>query len=439
MTSSPNSQDQGYFGCAYINTAINQLVIAHRGTETALDAVVNDVSNDIQLALEGLPDQYTFVAQLFVDEVKLLFTQQFLSLDPAQYITHTGHSLGAFLAELCATRDRVKSVGFDNPGTKPQITDLVNSGEFAADSLTFVNQNMVNFLAAPDLVNTANEQVGKLYRVYSEYRPVDTKTQPDSVYYAVDFSITNQHSMKGLYEQFLPGSDMPRAYSEPTTWPTGTLVPDSGYNSYRNYDDNPNYWERYMRSRWSVENPNLLPVSLGNFADDRTLFIATELVSSLAANTQPGITITGDDSGNDIWGSTAKRDNVTSGVGNDKFHDFGGDDTYRDAGGNETYEFLPGGDHDTIEDSDKQGEIWYNGKPVSGVAKEDENNPGQRWVLRRDDGFAFIMTRTANGVQSATGTDLVVTIDEPVEGAANSITIKDFPFAQGRTQPVAVI
>lgn len=149
----PNDNDRGYFGSAYINKLNSKVVIAHRGTEPTDP---QDFYNDFLLsALEDATNQYRFVAKVFVDEVKLLFTQRFPNLDPKQYITHTGHSLGAFISELCAARDNVKAVNFDSPGSLQNMEKLVNSGELTSSDIIFSNQNIINLLVTPHVVNAA--------------------------------------------------------------------------------------------------------------------------------------------------------------------------------------------------------------------------------------------------------------------------------------------
>ncbi len=367
----------GYFGRAYINNFTKQLIIAHAGT----DNIFADVGDDIALALlDWQTQQFHENAIPFINAAKAEYFRV-TGLGPREHLSYTGHSLGAFLAELSGAMDKVPVRNFESPGSRPNIQNLIIDGTFASDAMAWIDANTVTFNAAPNAVSTANTHVGKMYRVYSPYMTIDGMSdQPGNIYYGYSFSFTGQHRMIPIFQQFQPGQDLPTVYSEPDVWPFGTLVDTSGYNQYKNYDQNPYYWEKYIAARWAADpewaNINGVSISVqehygNNFAAYRSAFISEKLNRLPSPELQTGVTIlTHGLSNAEIFGTTNKRDRVITTEGNYDIPDFGGSDRYENVRAVNKYKFLPDSvtaDEDVIADENAPANQIFMGDRLFGT------------------------------------------------------------------------
>ena len=169
----------GYFGRAYVNKKTNHLIIAHRGTD--LNIKINELSlNQISIAIDDgkiwdmikdmdddydifhgkIPLQQFEAAQYFVKKVKESYVEKYKK-DPQ--IIHTGHSLGAVLAELCAVKDNSKAITFESPGSKPLASQLVDIQDIDVEKVDITSYN-----AEPNQINTLHEHLGKVIPLYDE-------------------------------------------------------------------------------------------------------------------------------------------------------------------------------------------------------------------------------------------------------------------------------
>ena len=80
----------GYFGAAFFNENTHHLIIAHRGT---VPADRETLKNDADIFRGRRPEEYN-TAKTFTEEVCMQYADY--------HVSHTGHSLGAALAELVA-------------------------------------------------------------------------------------------------------------------------------------------------------------------------------------------------------------------------------------------------------------------------------------------------------------------------------------------------
>jgi hypothetical protein len=178
--------DTGYYGVAYVNDRTKEVVVAHRGTDPdagdifeslvmasplgVASTVVgdmlgignplrdgmrmlginrdgNDLDDDAQLAFEGTPDQF-HESQRFVRSVM----SQMGSGPYADYkVSHTGHSLGAVLADLHAAQHGQQAVTFDNPGSKEILNNL---------GVLYNHEQHISYQSHPNLINTTNTPAG---------------------------------------------------------------------------------------------------------------------------------------------------------------------------------------------------------------------------------------------------------------------------------------
>jgi hypothetical protein len=169
----------GYFGRAYVNKKMNHLIVAHRGTdlnikmnELSLDQIsialdngkiwdmIKDMDDDYDIFHGKIPLQQFEAAQHFVGEVKESYVEKYKK---SPQIIHTGHSLGAVLAELCAVKDNSKAITFESPGSKPLALQLVD-----IQYIDIENVDITTYNAEPNQINTLHEHLGKVIPLYDE-------------------------------------------------------------------------------------------------------------------------------------------------------------------------------------------------------------------------------------------------------------------------------
>lgn len=311
--SGTTSDSEGYYGASYINHSTKEIVIVHRGT----DELFSDVFDDdlLQLGLGRRPDQYTS-AHEFVLFVKNDFSNTG-GLYEGYNVSHSGHSLGAVLAELSAADFRDPAVTFDSPGSRPIIESMIEDGEILIPSgmviSSFLNHlNIKSYNAAPNLVNTTNEHVGQTIRIYSGYFPeaVGEATSPAS--YA--FFTYDQHLILDIFSQFDPKTDEPRIQSIIENWPSGFGESGRYEKFFLSYANNPHYWNLYFKQESFSE-------------EERENFINSKL-GGVRNSDLEGVTITGGIWDDFIWGATNHRDTVEGNGGNDSILGFGGNDNF---------------------------------------------------------------------------------------------------------------
>jgi len=169
----------GYFGRAYVNKKMNHLIVAHRGTdlnikmnELSLDQIsialdngkiwdmIKDMDDDYDIFHGKIPLQQFEAAQHFVGEVKESYVEKYKK---SPQIIHTGHSLGAVLAELCAVKDNSKAITFESPGSKPLALQLVD-----IQYIDIENVDITTYNAEPNQINTLHEHLGKVIPLYDK-------------------------------------------------------------------------------------------------------------------------------------------------------------------------------------------------------------------------------------------------------------------------------
>lgn len=147
-----------YFGVIYINNKENHIVVAHRGT-SSIRAVIEDIHG---IVLNNISPQKAAAFELVREAIKLAKKKNYS-------LSFTGHSLGAFLAELSVFYckrdgfDKVNAVTFESPGSKESLEKLQSNLE--SHTINLSNLDIVAYVTYPNLINTYNHHVGTMYTI----------------------------------------------------------------------------------------------------------------------------------------------------------------------------------------------------------------------------------------------------------------------------------
>jgi hypothetical protein len=137
------SSQEGYYACAYYNPTTREVVISHRGTTFCWA----NIKSDLSLLVHQEPAAQQF-ADHFSSEIERSCSKHGCTL------SHTGHSLGAIHAELCAVSQNIEAVTFESPGSETisshRLTDRVPPS------------TIVNYLGDKNPFNSADKHIGQI-------------------------------------------------------------------------------------------------------------------------------------------------------------------------------------------------------------------------------------------------------------------------------------
>jgi len=159
----------GYFGSVYRCDTSKQFVIAHKGTSGFSD-LYEDIHGVLFNKYSAQKDDAFLLVNLIIHQIRVH--------RPDYKISFTGHSLGAFLAELSVYYavnsldfPHVNAVTFESPGSKQSMKlqiehDVIHLGKKTPISKEQIQKlDIVTYLCYPNLVNSCNEHVGTVYTI----------------------------------------------------------------------------------------------------------------------------------------------------------------------------------------------------------------------------------------------------------------------------------
>lgn len=144
-----------FYAVAYVNEINKQIVVAIRGTDN-----LRDLATDGLLGFNSQMPYHVGLADKFIKEITTAVSAEYT-------ITTTGHSLGAFTAQLAGVINNLSTTTFENPGIK-KFLPLLGIKEITG------NHEIYN--ARPNFINTLYETVGKVFFVNSGGKPSVNKT-----------------------------------------------------------------------------------------------------------------------------------------------------------------------------------------------------------------------------------------------------------------------
>ncbi|KAI2797171.1 hypothetical protein BLOT_011149 [Blomia tropicalis] len=250
LTTAENlSTSNGYFGATFWNLEREQVVIAHRGTElTNIGAVWTDIKsiygNKVSLQMSSAVTFTHYVQRIFAEIDKECGTHFKMFM--------TGHSLGAWLAQICTFSVKyltimdndntyfVKSmeeghhahtVVFDSPGCKPMLQQLQREFDVKYDNvekLPIDCLDITSYLSAPNRVNTCNPHVGKIYRVFIDFSNKSFFNEYNLYTHKVKNILKTFDKETGLFEQ----ENGKFKIHEVVDWPETSILNKDEYNNF---------------------------------------------------------------------------------------------------------------------------------------------------------------------------------------------------------------
>ncbi|KAI2795594.1 hypothetical protein BLOT_016641 [Blomia tropicalis] len=273
LTTAKNSSKlNGYFGATFWNPKREQVVIAHRGTSrTNIGAVWTDIKsiygNKVTPQMSSAVTFTHYVQRIFAEVDKECGTHFKMFI--------TGHSLGAWLAQVCtfslkyltimddgntyfvkSTREghHAHTVVFDSPGCKPMLQQLQSDFDVRYDNvekLPIDSLDITSYLSAPNRINTCNKHVGKIYRVFIDF---DKKSLLyDLQTHSLDNILKTFDKKTGLFEK----KNGKFKIQEVVDWPdTSTL----SSNEYKKFFKWATEFNNYHPTYNNVEFKNYYPI-----------------------------------------------------------------------------------------------------------------------------------------------------------------------------------
>ncbi len=223
--------EQGFKAIAYVHDDRKQVVIAFRGTEPKeLATVWTDLDEIVQNRISCHGEQAdAFVRQTcreLTDRGETIISPPTSKVDyqwapKGYYLTFTGHSLGAWIASSACFNFGYRAVVFDNPGARA-IAKQYREGKILPRIADTDLLPLTNYLAQPNLINTAHEQIGYPLQLTTaapikEHTNIVTHLLTEMTY------SLSQHSIDLLTATFDPktGRPQPEQVKRVEQWPQG--------------------------------------------------------------------------------------------------------------------------------------------------------------------------------------------------------------------------
>lgn len=284
--------DTGYLGVGYVNTTRKHMILAHCSTNFALSLGANmfkasGVQTDVDSVLMGKIVEHQACGYAAT------FAAISLARDKHFTLSFTGHSLGAWLAELSVyycnfsfKYKDIKAVTFDGPGSYEMMLQMSGSEIKGSNSFDVQQLDITSYLSPPNIVNCANKHVGTVYRLFPEIEEENWGNHP--ILNTVESIIGAKRAISGLIAvkghdlcyivpMFLANTGKPEVYSRVDQWPSIT---------YKNFgDDSPTPINRLCC--------NLLGKAVSGIFNRLGTMIVSPVISALTERLTEGTTTLG--------------------------------------------------------------------------------------------------------------------------------------------------
>ncbi|KAI2797180.1 hypothetical protein BLOT_011158 [Blomia tropicalis] len=316
LTTAENpSMGNGYFGATFWNPEREQVVIAHRGTSpTNFGALWTDIKS----IYGNIVSPQMSSAVTFTHNVQRIFAEVDKECKTHFKMFFTGHSLGAWLAQICTFSVKyltimdgdnmcfVKSekeghhahtVVFDSPGCKPMLEQLQSDFDVRYDNvekLPIDSLDITSYLSAPNRINTCNPHVGKIFRVFIDFDKKSFSHTKKINLWFVDFTIPSveydlqTHSLDNILETFDKKTGLFKKINgkfkiqEVVDWPKTSTLNSGEYNKFfkwatKLYNFHPKYkdviYKNLCEIRYQTKEFNEKQCSLNVFSQSDQQFL----------------------------------------------------------------------------------------------------------------------------------------------------------------------
>ena len=266
-------QENDYYGESYYHINPDEsvtIVITHRGTVLSLD----NIFNDIKVALGSMPPSFKSSAIPFTRMVVAEAQKQFVG--KTCHFIHTGHSLGAILAELSFAYhhshldENVYAISFESPGSLPLLQDAIDKNLIQASVLALKDRVEI-YNGDINLINSHNPHFKTPHNIDLGYTFDDELIDlfPTFVEYFYTSFTKSQHSIVKIYKHFT-GEDS-KIYRL-ADYPVGR---QEAFEYYMTFNKNPahqRYWEEVIKHYWDTHDDTQTSYD-NKFADFRSYVI----------------------------------------------------------------------------------------------------------------------------------------------------------------------
>jgi len=239
LTTACNAGDEnGYFGIAYWHPEHQQVVIAHRGTDTDnFSNFLKDLYTDLEGILSNNYVPQMNSASTFANKVVAVLQEIEKKQNVSFDLFFTGHSLGGWLAQITTfTTEHLEveggtflkkqkieqkkplasstvqdshdvthiyhphTVAFESPGCEKMLLKMKTTFDVRqhGSSIDLQHLDITSYLSAPNLINTCNSHLGTVYRIFTDLSDMDWNEKETTLYnYAT-------HKMDKIVEAFDP-------------------------------------------------------------------------------------------------------------------------------------------------------------------------------------------------------------------------------------------
>lgn len=223
-------KESGYYSAIYINDKKHYLVLAHRGTTFEWE----DLSKEDSPAVTDLKG---ILGDKIVAQQAYAFSATNYTIDLARETGYsfstTGHSLGAWLAELStyfANKDlgyrEAKVITFDSPGSGDTYEMFKSNIINYETEFNTKNLDITTYLSIPNIVNTCNKHVGRVYHIHPHFNSPEISgllqsiaEHTNNVEYLKVFQAVFSHMLDSILQTFDPETGIPSHYSKVFDWP----------------------------------------------------------------------------------------------------------------------------------------------------------------------------------------------------------------------------
>ena len=297
---------QIYYGVIYVNHYKKQMVLCHKGIDADFASVFNK-NGQLANNFEGVLMNKVVPQLAICYEVTKKANE--LAKEKNYYLSFTGYSNGAWLAEYSNLysycefdNKKTKAVLFESPGILKREEEIQSANIYSKETrINLDNLNIVNYLLAPNLANSCNRHVGKVFRLFIDEdkkvnevleslkkvpligKEIVEKLKSSRFFLEGLNSMFNHRNLKRLLETFDQITGEPKEFEKVLKWPIVNL------SISKDYQDN---------FKKLIENPikkgiDLIPVPIFIKKPVELIsnFLVPKLINNLAEKTIPGLHI----------------------------------------------------------------------------------------------------------------------------------------------------